>query len=192
MICPRCNIWLPETAKFCSQCGMHRSGFRVDGAGIPAPSAAVAQPVVSPAGVARSSIPSLSPLITQASGFRPGERTIQVWRAGLEHIDSEGETTARPVMLVATDQRLIMLQESGLLNKTYKYSGHFEYRDVTSYDLTSFLKIKGLKIHFLHGGRKMRTDYRNLTEVDPVTLKGVVPAPVEQTRALLDGLMGRR
>lgn len=192
MICPRCNIWLPETAKFCSQCGMPRSGFRADGAGIPAPSAAAAQPIASPASAARSSVSSLSPLITQASGFRPGERTIQVWRAGLEEKDSEGDTIARPVLLVATDQRLIMLEESGLLNKTYKYAGHFEYRDVTSYEITSFLKIKGLKIFFMHRGRKMRTDYRNLTEVDPATLRAIVPVPVENTRALLDGLMGRR
>ncbi|MBI0584543.1 MAG: zinc ribbon domain-containing protein [Methanomassiliicoccus sp.] len=194
MICPKCNIWLPDTAKFCSQCGMPRSGFRADGTGIPIPTAAEVRPSVPSTAAAQPSIPSLSPQIAQASGLRPGERAVQMWRAGQveRSTDPEESDSSVSVILLATDQRLIVLREKGLMNKTYKPHGAFEYREVASYDLTSMLRIKGLSIYTQGKWMRSRTDFNNLCEVDPVTLKAVAPFPVEQTRALLDGLMGRK
>jgi hypothetical protein len=184
MICPKCNLWLPDAAKFCSQCGMPRSGFRVDGAAAPRP----------PAVPAPSAVPSISPIVLQASGLRPGERAVQIWRAGQVERSSDPDEadSTTSVVLVATDQRLIVLREKGLMSKTYKFQVAFEYREIVSYDLTSMLRIKGLSIYAQGRLLRSRTEFVNLCEADPATLRPIAPLPVEQTRALLEGLMGRR
>jgi hypothetical protein len=132
--------------------------------------------------------------VLQSSGLRPGERTVQLWRAGLVEpsTDPEESDPTASVVLLATDQRLIVLREKGLMNRTYRFQAAFEYRDIVSYDLTSMLRIKGLRVHTQGRFMKNRTDFVNLCEADPATLRPLAPLPVEQTRALLDGLIGRR
>lgn len=184
MICPKCNLWLPDTAKFCSQCGLPRSGFRMDGAAAP--------PVPEPSMITNAAL--LPPMLLQAAGLRPGERIMQVWRAGQVQTsnDPEESDTSVPVVLLATEQRLVVVREKGLMSKSYKPQASYEYREIVSYDLTSMLRVKGLNIYTQGRFMRSRTEYVNLCEADPATLRPVAPLPVERTRALLEGLIGRR
>ena len=119
---------------------------------------------------------------------------MQIWRAGQVERSSDPDEadSTTSVVLVATDQRLIVLREKGLMSKTYKFQVAFEYREIVSYDLTSMLRIKGLSIYAQGRLLRSRTEFVNLCEADPATLRPIAPLPVEQTRALLEGLMGRR
>lgn len=119
---------------------------------------------------------------------------MQLWRAGLVEpsTDPEDSDSTISTILLATDQRLIVLREKGLMNKTYRFHTAFEYRDIVSYDLTSMLRIKGLRVQTQGRLMKSRTDFTNLCEADPGTLRPLAPLPVEQTRALLETLIGRR
>ena len=54
------------------------------------------------------------------------------------------------------------------------------------------LRVKGLSIYTQGWFRRSRIELMNLCEVDPAALRPVAPLPAEQTRALLEGLIGRR
>jgi hypothetical protein len=130
-----------------------------------------------------------------AVGLQPGERAIRTWRAGLvvpgRYYD---EDNSLPVMLsgilVASDQRLIFVQEKGLLNKSYQPMEAWELRQIVGHRITSLLKMKELEVELQdqRGPRKVRLS--NLYEIDPFTLKAVQPATPDEARAFFGTLIG--
>src|SRR5690606_20228896 len=116
MICQTCKTWVPGNVNFCPNCGASKDHFVQDGA-VPS-----STPAVSPSfAPAFQPIAALSPLVLPAAGLRPGERVFQVWRAALDQgYSSDEDATSNSVggLLLATDHRLIFLQEKGVLNKS--------------------------------------------------------------------------
>jgi hypothetical protein len=138
---------------------------------------------------------ALSPLVFPEAGLRPGERVFQVWRAGLNQgYSSDEDSTSNAIggLLLATDQRLIFLQEKGILSKSYKPKESLDWGQIKGYKATSMLRIKGLEVQVPARFGTKRHQFDNLYEVDPQTLKPLAPWPVEQARALLDALAQRR
>jgi len=137
---------------------------------------------------------ALSPLLLPTAGLRPGERVFQVWRAGLDRgcsSDEESASNSIGGLLLATDQRLIFLQEKGMLGKSYRPMESREWGQMKGYKVTPMLHMKGLELEVPAriGTKCQRFD--NLHEVDPQSLKPLAPWPVERTRALLDALAQR-
>lgn len=190
MICQRCKTWVPGNVNFCPNCGASKDQFVQDGT-VPA-----LMPTVSPSPApAFQPIGALSPLVLPAAGLRPGERVFQVWRAGLDQgYSSDEDSTSNSIggLLLATDQRLIFLQEKGVLSKSYKPRESLEWGQMKGYRATSMLHIKGLEVQVPARIGTKRHQFDNLYEVDPQSLKPLAPWPVEQTRALLDALAQRR
>ncbi len=189
MICQRCKTWVPDKVNFCPNCGGPKDQFVQDGA--------ISSPAhtVSPPAPAFPPIAVLSPLVLPVAGLRPGERVFQVWRAGLDQgYSSDEDSTSNSMggLLLATDQRLIFLQEKGVLSKSYKLKESLEWGQITGYKATSMLRIKGLEVQVPARFGTKRHQFDNLYEVDPQTLKPLAPWPVEQARALLDALAQRR
>ena len=139
MICPQCKTWVTGTVNFCSRCGTPKAMFLPDGAVAPLPRAPV--PPAPPS-------MTVAPAVQMALGLRPGERAIRMWRAGYvvpgRYYD---EDDAIPVMLsgilVASDQRLIFVQEKGLLNKSYQPMDSLELRQITGHQDHLFAQDEG-------------------------------------------------
>lgn len=186
MICPQCKTWVAGTVNFCSRCGTPKAMFLPDGAVAPLPRAPV--PPAPPS-------MTVAPTVQMALGLRPGERAIRMWRAGYvvpgRYYD---EDAAFPVclsgILVASDQRLIFVQEKGLLNKSYQPMDSLELRQITGHRITSLLKMKELEVDLedQKGRRKQRLS--NLYEIDPLTLKPVQPSTPDEARAFFGSLIG--
>lgn len=190
MICQSCKTWVPDTVNFCPNCGAPKDQFVQDGT-LSSPAPAMAP---SPAPAFRV-ITTLSPLVLPEAGLRPGERVFQVWRAGLDQgysSDEDSTTNSMGGLLLATDQRLIFLQEKGMLNKSYRLKESLEWGQIAGYRATSMLRMKGLEVQVPARFGTKRHQFDNLYEVDPQTLKPLAPWPVEQARALLDALAQKR
>ncbi len=186
LICSNCNAVVTGTANFCPRCGAPKALFRSDGA--------VAPPPAAPASTAPPSM-NIAPAVLMALGLRPGERAIRIWRAGYvvpdRHYDDD---SAYPVMLpgilVASDKRLIFVQEKGLMSKSYQPMVSLELRQITGHRITSLLKMKELEIELEdeRGLRKQRLS--NLYEIDPLTLKPLQPSTPDEARAFFGALFG--
>lgn len=135
----------------------------------------------------------LMPQVASVAMLRPNERAVQVWRAGLEkdyvnpEDKNEGGTFNINGVLIATDQRLIFLQEKGLFGKSYKPLESMEYREIVNWRLGQTVKVRSLQVDVAQG-RDRRKVFNNLCEVDPATLNMVQPWSLDQVRQLLGGL----
>ena len=93
----------------------------------------------------------LMPELASAAMLRPNEKAVQVWRAGLEqdHYDpEEGEhgTFNLNGVLIATDQRLIFVQEKGLFDKSYRALESIEYREIANWKLGQTIRVRSLRV----------------------------------------------
>jgi hypothetical protein len=136
----------------------------------------------------------LMPQVASAAMLRPNERTVQVWRAGLEkdsYDPEEGEHGTYNVngLLIATDQRLIFLQEKGLFGKSYRPLESMEYREIANWRLGQTMRIRSLQVDVAQG-RGRRMVFNNLSEADPVSLNLMQPWTLEQVKQLLGSLKG--
>jgi len=134
----------------------------------------------------------LIPQVAAAAMLRPNERTAQVWRAGLEQDyvagdDDESGTFNVSGVLIATDQRLIFVQEKGVFGKSYKPLESMEYREIVNWKLGQTMRIKSLQVD-VSQGRHRRKVFNNLSEVDPMTLNTLTPWTLDQVKQLLGSL----
>ena len=134
----------------------------------------------------------LMPQVASAAMLRPNERTAQVWRAGLEqdHYDpEEGEHGTFNIngVLIATDQRLIFVQEKGVFGKSYRPLESIEYREIVNWKLGQTVRVRSLLVDVAQG-RDRRKVFNNIYEVDPMTLNNVPPWNQEQVKQLLGRL----
>ena len=138
---------------------------------------------------------NIAPAVLMALGLRPGERAIRIWRAGYvvpdRHYDDDA---AYPVMLpgilVASDQRLIFVQEKGLLNKNYHQMVSIELRQIIDHRLTSLLRLKELEIEVQDQRGRTKQRFSNLYEIDPLNLKPLQPSTPDEARAFFGALFG--
>jgi hypothetical protein len=136
----------------------------------------------------------LMPQVASAAMLRPNERTMQVWRAGLEKDSYDPEENEHGTfnlngVLIATDQRLIFVQEKGVFGKSYKPLESIEYREIANWRLGQTMRIRSLQVDVTQG-RDRRKVFNNLSEVDPATLNVVAPWTLDQVKELLGRLKG--
>lgn len=136
----------------------------------------------------------LMPQLASAAMLRPNERPAQVWRAGLEQDTYDPEEGGHGTfnvngLLIATDQRLIFVQEKGVFGKSYRPLESMEYREIANWRLGQTMRIRSLQVD-LAQGRGRRMVFNNLSEVDPVNLNLVQPWTLDQVKQLLGGLKG--
>ena len=134
----------------------------------------------------------LMPQVASAAMLRPNERAVQAWRAGLErdsYDPEEGEHGTFNIsgVLIATDQRLIFVQEKGVFGKSYKPLESIEYREIVNWKLGQTIRIKSLQVDVAQG-RNRRKVFNNLSEVDPMTLSVLTPWTLDQVKDLLGRL----
>jgi len=137
----------------------------------------------------------LMPQLAAAAGLRPNERPVQLWRAGLEMsyvgMDDEDLNHTLNGLLLATDQRLIYIQEKWLFGKSYRPCESIEYGQIAKWNVHRFMRVKNLVVD-MSVGRDRRKSFQNLYEVDPFTLNALAPWPAEQAQALLHNLIEGR
>jgi hypothetical protein len=92
-------------------------------------------------------------------------------------------------VLIATDQRLIFVQEKGVFGKSYKPLESMEYREIVNWRLGQTMRIRSLQVDVAQG-RDRRRVFNNLSEVDPSTLNTVAPWTLDQVKELLGRLKG--
>ena len=134
----------------------------------------------------------LMPQVASAAMLRPNERTAQVWRAGLEqdrYDPEEGEHGTFNIkgVLIATDQRLIFVQEKGVFGKSYRPLESVDYREIVNWKLGQTMRIRSLQVDVAQG-RDRRKVFNNLCEVDPMTLNTLPPWTQDQVKQLLGRL----
>ena len=137
---------------------------------------------------------SIMPQLASAAMLRPNERVAQVWRAGLEQDyvgmdDDDSGTYKINGLLLATDQRLIFVQEKGMFGKSYVQLESVDYRDIRDWKLSQVMRIRSLRVDAAHG-RNPRKAFHNLYEVDPMTLSALAPQTLDQVKELLGRLKG--
>ncbi|MHC1710354.1 MAG: hypothetical protein AB9819_08125 [Methanomassiliicoccales archaeon] len=157
----------------------------------PAPPAApqpyAPQPAGSPPGMVM-----LMPQVASAAMLRPNERAVQVWRAGLEQYQYDPEEGTHGTfnisgVLIATDQRLIFVQEKGVFGKSYKPLDSVDYREIINWKLGQTMRMKSLQVDVAQG-RDRRKVFNNLCEADPMTLSHLTPWTLDQVKDLLGRL----
>lgn len=146
------------------------------------------QPMGAPGGM------MLMPQVASAAMLRPNERTMQVWRAGLEKDSYDPEENEHGTfnlngVLIATDQRLIFVQEKGVFGKSYKPLESIEYREIANWRLGQTMRIRSLQVDVTQGRGRSKV-FNNLSEVDPATLNVVAPWTLDQVKELLGRLKG--
>ena len=134
----------------------------------------------------------LMPELASAAMLRPNEKAVQVWRAGLEqdHYDpEEGEhgTFNLNGVLIATDQRLIFVQEKGLFGKSYRALESIEYREIANWKLGQTIRVRSLRVDVAQG-RDRHKVFNNILEADPMTLNTLAPWTLDQVKQLLGRL----
>lgn len=134
----------------------------------------------------------LMPQVASAAMLRPNERAVQAWRAGLEqdsYDPEEGEHGTFNIsgVLIATDQRLIFVQEKGVFSKSYRPLDSMEYREIVNWKLGQTMRIRSLQVEVAQG-RNRRKVFNNLSEVDPMTLNALTPWSLDQVKDLLGRL----
>lgn len=136
----------------------------------------------------------LMPAVASVAMLRPNERTVQVWRAGSEKDSYDPEENEHGTfnlsgLLIATDQRLIFVQEKGLFSKSYKPLESMEYREIANWKLGQTLRIRSLQVDMVQGRHRSKV-FNNLCEVDPMTLSVMQPWTMDQVKQLLGSLKG--
>jgi len=117
---------------------------------------------------------------------------MQIWRAGLEmpnrNFDTDQRTPMLNGLLLATDQRLVFVEEKGIFSKTYTVRENIEFGQILHWQLHRFMRMKTLQVDLMggHNGRKI---FQNIYEVDPMTMKVLNPLPAEQVQGLLETLI---
>ena len=135
---------------------------------------------------------NVMPQLASAAMLRPNERVAQVWRAGLEQDyvgmdDNDSGTFNLNGLLIATDQRLIFVQEKGLFGKSYRQLESVDYRDIRDWKFSQVMRIRSLRVDAAHG-RNPRKAFHNLYEVDPMTLGALAPQTLDYVKELLGRL----
>ncbi|HQQ25350.1 MAG TPA: PH domain-containing protein, partial [Methanomassiliicoccales archaeon] len=110
----------------------------------------------------------LMPQVASAAMLRPNERPVQVWRAGLEKDSYDPEENEHGTfnlngVLIATDQRLVFVQEKGMFGKSYKPLESIEYREIANWRLGQTMRIRSLQVDVAQG-RDRRKVFNNLSE----------------------------
>ena len=128
--------------------------------------------------------------------FLPVECRVQVWRAGYEVpgrpvFDDESSNNYLNGILVATDQRVVFIEEKGALSRSYRLKEGIELSQVLAHKVSSFFRVKGLTLEFQAPGGKRAQSFANLYEVDPISLKPVQPQDATEVERLLGSLLRR-
>lgn len=136
----------------------------------------------------------LMPQVASAVMLRPNERAVQVWRAGLEKDSYDPEEGTHGTfningVLIATDQRLVFVQEKGVFGKSYRPLESVEYREIVDWKLGQTFRVRSLQVDVAQG-RDRRKVFNNLCEVDPMTLNVLTPWTQDQVKELLGRLKG--
>ncbi|HRU11587.1 MAG TPA: hypothetical protein P5189_03410 [Methanomassiliicoccales archaeon] len=134
----------------------------------------------------------LDPGVASAAMLRPNERAVHAWRAGMERTGAVGDAAGGGSVvygvLVATDQRLIFVQDRGTLADRYVLLESVEYGGIVDWRLSETTGVRALQVDSRDRGPW--GNFVNLYEVDPMTLRGIVPGPLEQLRRSLGALKG--
>ncbi len=186
MICPQCKSGVADAINFCPNCGTPKAKFLPGGTFAPHQPAS---PILAPV--------QISPAVLQALFLRPGERAVGVWRAGYvlpdrSFDDEEASTPMTPGILVASDQRLIFVQEKGILNKSYRPMDSMELRQITGHRITSLLRMKELEVELQDQKGRRKQRFSNLYEIDPLSLKPLRPSTPDEARSFFGNLIGAR
>jgi len=127
--------------------------------------------------------------VGSAAQFRPNEWPMLIWRAG-QKVPATGfdeDSSHINGILLATGQRLIFIEEKGLIGKNYRARESIDYRAISGWQVQPFMGMKSLQIDLIDGWNRRRT-FHNLIEVDPMTLKPLTPQPAERVKAQLEQL----
>ncbi len=135
---------------------------------------------------------NIMPKLASAAVLRPNEMVAQVWRAGLEQDYvgmEEGESGKFNIngLLLATDQRLIFVQEKGLFDKSYKQLESIDYREIGNWKLSQVVRTRALQVDVTRG-RLQRKVFNNLLEADPMSLVAQAPQNLDYVKQLLGRL----
>ena len=120
------------------------------------------------------------------NGYVTGNRSAGTWKNIYARALALDDGRTR-LVLIATDQRLIFVQEKGLFGKSYRALESIEYREIANWKLGQTIRVRSLRVDVAQG-RDRHKVFNNILEADPMTLNTLAPWTLDQVKQLLGRL----
>ncbi|MCU0861103.1 MAG: hypothetical protein MUE65_02155 [Methanomassiliicoccales archaeon] len=177
MFCGSCGSKQEEGYSFCPTCGA-RLGTA------PEPTLPLA--------------PSMSPLpgnLGQAVRLNPGESIVTIYRARSlgdpRKKDEDGGYNSMDGVLLLTDQRLVFIEETGILQKKMIMTESIDLGSINLVDVSGFMS-KIVTVHHVRYNLNYITGFDNFRELDMATMKGGRPVDLYQAHRVVSEATARR
>lgn len=177
MFCGGCGTKQEAGYSFCPNCGA-----RLDTALEPT------MPAAAPA-------PSLPGSLGQAVRLNPGESIVTFYRARSlgdpRKKDEDGGYDSMDGVLLITDQRMVFIEETGVLQKKMIMTESIDLSSVGLVDVSGF-RSKLLAVHHVRYNLNYITGFDSFRELDMATMRGGRPVDLYQAHRVLSEAAARR
>ena len=178
MFCGSCGAKVERGSLYCPSCGSKMTQVQEQ----------PRQPVP-PQSLGTALLPGS---LGQAVRLNPGEDVVKIYRA--RKLDPHGgdpeDDDSRTGILLLTDQRLVFIEESGVLHKKFSATETIPMSEISLVNVTGLLS-KSLTVNYARYKLNYKMAFDQFRELDPATMKGMQSVTLLQAQQAFSDAMAR-